>query len=88
MTTSESSLETHDLMLRMPSKNDESYLPVLVLDPANTIDAGLSDTKTRLQQFAATTKGKASVIAFLLDDKHGEPTSLDGLQHFMRLQTA
>lgn len=88
MTTTESSLKTHDLGLRMPSENDESYLAVLVLGPANTVDACLSDTKARLQQFAATSKGKPSIIAFVLDEEQGDPTSLDDLQHFMRLQTA
>lgn len=71
----------------MLSGNHESYLTVLVVCPADMIDAGLSDTTARLQRFAATTKGPASVIVFILDDKQGALASIDRLQDFMRLQT-
>lgn len=83
----ESTLETHDFAIQMLSGNHESYLTVLVVCPADMIDAGLSDTTARLQRFAATTKGPASVIVFILDDKQGALASIDRLQDFMRLQT-
>lgn len=78
----ESTLETHDFAIQMLSGNHESYLTVLVVCPADMIDAGLSDTTARLQRFAATTKGPASVIVFILDDKQG---ALASKRFFLRL---
>jgi hypothetical protein len=77
---------THDLALPLPSGSNDSYLPVLVLTPANVVEGDLSDTKARIQQFATATGGRGSVITLILKDDHDEPTCLDGLGGYMRLQ--
>lgn len=86
LTAAESYLRTHDLALPLPSGNQDSHLPVLVLTPANMIEAGLSDTKARIQQFAPATKGKAGVITVILKDEDDEQRCPNGLGGFMCLQ--
>lgn len=83
----ESNLETHDLALPLSFGHQEYHCPILVLTPANMVEAGLSDTKARVQQFVAAKKEQHHIITLILKVEHDEYSFPSGLEGFTRLQT-
>lgn len=86
LTSSESEIEMHDLALPLPFTTPEVLAPILVLELENMSEGCLSQTKTRIQRFAATSKGQRTVIALVLKEDVDDQASLDGTQGFMALQ--